>query len=174
MLSCQYFHVTVTVPEELRHVLRINQQDGHPLLLNAAAHAIIDIARDPRFVGGNAGVLRWLGAPSDVLRPAHRDTAAPLPPPRPLPIAAVASLASRTSLLPRSQDGHCQARARQTQGVAGAPHLIIPATALTTPWVVRITPWGEGDKAVLRYLARYVFRIAITNNRGRPACCGAP
>ena len=27
------------------------------------------------------------------------------------------------------------------------------------------TAWGEGDAAVLRYLARYVFRIAITNSR---------
>ena len=31
-------------------------------------------------------------------------------------------------------------------------------TAWTTRWVVRITPWGEGEEAVLRYLARYVFR----------------
>ena len=27
------------------------------------------------------------------------------------------------------------------------------------------TAWGEGDEAVLRYLARYVFRVAITNTR---------
>src|SRR5580700_4540581 len=33
------------------------------------------------------------------------------------------------------------------------------------PWVVDCTAWGEGDEAVLRYLARYVFRIAITNSR---------
>jgi hypothetical protein len=42
---------------------------------------------------------------------------------------------------------------------------MVPATAWTTPWVVRITPWGEGEEAVLIYLARYVFRIAITNSR---------
>jgi hypothetical protein len=45
------------------------------------------------------------------------------------------------------------------------PDLIIPASVWTTPWVVRITRWGEGEDAVLRYLARYVFRIAITNSR---------
>src|SRR5258705_294916 len=33
------------------------------------------------------------------------------------------------------------------------------------PWVVDITPWGEGQQAALDYLARYAFRIAITNNR---------
>ena len=53
-------HVTVTVPEELRHVLRTNQQDGYALLMKAAAQAIIDIARDPRFVGGTVGVLAVL------------------------------------------------------------------------------------------------------------------
>jgi Putative transposase len=45
------------------------------------------------------------------------------------------------------------------------PDLIIPATAWTTPWVVRISPRREGEDTVLRYLARYVFRIAITNSR---------
>jgi hypothetical protein len=45
------------------------------------------------------------------------------------------------------------------------PDLIIPDAAWTLPWVVKITPWGEGEDAVLRYLARYVFRIAITNSR---------
>src|SRR5262249_20205419 len=45
------------------------------------------------------------------------------------------------------------------------PDLITPATVWTTPWVVKITRWGEGENAVLRYLARYVFRIAITNSR---------
>jgi hypothetical protein len=45
------------------------------------------------------------------------------------------------------------------------PDLIVPDSAWTTLWVVRITPWGEGEEAVLRYLARYVFRIAITNSR---------
>jgi hypothetical protein len=33
------------------------------------------------------------------------------------------------------------------------------------PWVVHITPWGQGQQAALDYLARYAFRIAITNNR---------
>jgi hypothetical protein len=31
MLPCHYFHIAVTVPEELRRVLRTNQQDGYAL-----------------------------------------------------------------------------------------------------------------------------------------------
>ena len=49
MLPCRYFHVTITVPEELRDVLRANQRDGYALLMKAAAESIIEIARDSRY-----------------------------------------------------------------------------------------------------------------------------
>ena len=39
------------------------------------------------------------------------------------------------------------------------------AAVWRTPWVVHITPWGVGEQAVLDYLARYVFRIALTDRR---------
>ena len=45
------------------------------------------------------------------------------------------------------------------------PDLVLPEATWSTRWVVQCTPWGEGDEAVLRYLAPYVFRVAITNNR---------
>lgn len=41
----------------------------------------------------------------------------------------------------------------------------MPAEVWHKPWVVHITPWGEGEQAVLDCLARYAFRIALTNNR---------
>jgi hypothetical protein len=31
---------------------------------------------------------------------------------------------------------------------------------LYDPWVIHCTVWGDGAEAVLRYLARYVFRVA--------------
>jgi len=39
------------------------------------------------------------------------------------------------------------------------PDLIAPEAAWTTPWVVHVTPWGQGEQAVLDYLARYVFLV---------------
>ena len=45
------------------------------------------------------------------------------------------------------------------------PDLVAPAAAWAKPWVVHINHWGQGHQAVLRYLARYVFRVAITNTR---------
>ena len=165
MLPCPYFHVTVTVPEQLREILRANQQDGYALLMKAAAHAIIDIARDPRFLGGTPGVLTVLHTWTQQLHyhphvhclvtAGGVSTAATAcwHPARPSYLAPEAAIAKLVC-------GKLRAWFAQKR-----PDLMVPATAWTTPWVVRITPWGEGEEAVLRYLARYVFRIAITNSR---------
>jgi hypothetical protein len=45
------------------------------------------------------------------------------------------------------------------------PDLVLPASVWRKPWVVHITSWGAGEQAVLDYLARYVFRVAITDAR---------
>jgi hypothetical protein len=45
------------------------------------------------------------------------------------------------------------------------PDLVLPAATWSKRWVVHCTAWGVGDEAVLQYLARYVFRVAITNTR---------
>jgi hypothetical protein len=164
MLPTAYFHVTVTVPDELRHALRANQRDGYGALLTAAARAIIELARDPRFVGGTVGVLAVLhtwtqqllyhphvhclmtggGVSADGRSwcPARRGF---LVPPK-----ALAKLVR----------GKLKALLRQRR-----PDLALPATVWRTPWIVHITSWGVAEQAVLDYLARYVFRVAITNAR---------
>jgi len=45
------------------------------------------------------------------------------------------------------------------------PSLVIPDAVWRTPWILHVTAWGNGEQAVLDYLARYVFRIALTNAR---------
>jgi hypothetical protein len=60
MLPAPYFDVIITVPEELPQALRSNRRDGYCALLRAAAKAIIELARDRRFVAGTVGVLAVL------------------------------------------------------------------------------------------------------------------
>ena len=57
MLPVPYFLITVTVPVELRAVLRAHQRVGYGVLMQASAEAIIGLARDPRYVGGTVAVL---------------------------------------------------------------------------------------------------------------------
>jgi hypothetical protein len=164
MLPTDYFHVTITVPEELRALLRANQRDGYALLMKAAADAIIELARDRRFVGGTVGVLAVL----------HTWTQQLLYHPHVHCLVTGGGIsedgcdwfpARKAFLVPH------MALAKLLRGKLKAmlanrrPDLIAPAAAWTKPWVVHINHWGQGHEAVLRYLARYVFRVAITNTR---------
>jgi hypothetical protein len=162
LLPCRYFHITVTVPEVLREALRSNQKATYPLLMKAAAEAIIELARDPRYVGGTPGVLAVLHTWTQQLlyhphvhclvtgggvldgdwHPARRDFLLPYP--------ALASLVRGKLMAALAK--HC-------------PELAWPKAVWRKPWIVHCTPWGEGAEAVLRYLARYVFRAAISNSR---------
>ena len=45
------------------------------------------------------------------------------------------------------------------------PDLVVPDVAWQVPWILHVTAWGNGEQVVLDYLARYVFRIALTNAR---------
>jgi len=169
LLDAPYFHITVTVPAELRPVLRANQRDGYALLMKAAAAAIIELPRDPRYVGAQIGVMTVLhtwtqqlhyhphvrclvtgGGVSDDGRFWHPARKGFL-----VPVKALAKLV-RGKLRPRSF-GRTLAKKR--------PDPQLPARAWRTPWVVHATAWGAGQQAVLGYLARYLFRVAITNNR---------
>ncbi len=164
LLPCPYFHVTVTVPAELRDVLRANQRDGYAALMQAAAEAIVELAGDKRYVGGTVGVLAVLhtwtqqlvyhphvhclvtggGVSADGRSwcPARSDYL--------VPTKALAKLVRAKMMV--------SLRKRR-------PDLVLPEAAWRKPWVVHCTSWGDGADAVLEYLARYVYRVAITNNR---------
>jgi hypothetical protein len=164
MLPVPYFHITVTVPAQLREVLRANQRDGYAMLMQASAAAIIELARDPRYVGGTVAVLTVLHTWTQQLNlhphvhclvsgggisedgttwyPARRKFL--------VPIKALVKLVRGKfrALLQRKY-----------------PDLLIPDPVWRMPWVLHVTAWGNGEQAVLEYLARYVFRIALTNAR---------
>jgi hypothetical protein len=164
LLPCPYFHVTVTVPEELRAVLRANQRDGYAALMKAAAEAIVELARDPAHVGGTVGVMAVLhtwtqqlhyhphvhclvtgGGVSDDGRRWHPARREFLVPTRPLAILVRAKM---RALLSKQR-----------------PALAVPEAAWRKPWVIHCAPWGGNAEAVLAYLARYVFRVAIAESR---------
>jgi hypothetical protein len=164
MLPVPYFHITVTVPAGLREVLRANQRDGYAALMQASAAAIIELARDPRYVGATVAVLTVLhtwtqqlslhphvhclvsgGGISDdgsTWHPARRNFL--------VPIKALARLVR----------GKFRAMLQRK-----CPDLGIPDAVWRTPWILHVTAWGTGEQAVLDYLARYVFRVALTNAR---------
>jgi hypothetical protein len=134
------------------------------MLLKATAEAIVELAHDRRFVGGTVGVLAVLHTWTQQLHyhphvhclvtgggvSADRRSWCPARNGFLFPTTALAKLVR----------GKLKAMLRSRR-----PDLVLPSSAWRRPWVVHITPWGEGEQAVLDYLARYVFRVAITNTR---------
>ena len=57
LLPVPYFHVVLTLPQELHELVRRHQKDLYDMLLRAAAQALIKLAMDPHDVGGLIGVL---------------------------------------------------------------------------------------------------------------------
>ena len=164
MLPAPYFHITITVPAELREVLRAHQRDGHAALMQASPAAIIELARDPRYVGGTVAVLAVLHTWTQQLN-LHPH---------------VHCLVSGGGI---SEDGNAwhparrkflvpiKALAKVVRGKFRAllqrkcPDLVISEAVWCRSWILHVTAWGDGEQAVLDYLARYVFRIALTNAR---------
>ena len=164
ILPVPYFHVTVTVPEELRAALRRHQIDGYGALMKAAAEAIIVLARDPRWVGGIVGVLAVLHTWTQRLI-FHPHVHCLVTGGGLSDDGAIWHPAGKTFLFPKTALATL-ARARFRDAFARlCPAADLPPHVWQIPWVVHITPWGQGQQAALDYLARYAFRIAITNNR---------
>ena len=131
--------------------------------MQAAACAIIELARDPRYVGGTVAVLAVLHTWNQQLN-LHPHVHCLVSGGGISADGTTWHPARRAFLLP------IKALVRMVPGKVRAllqkcPDLVVPDTVWRKPWIAHVTAWGSGEQAVLDYLARYVFRIAITNSR---------
>jgi len=165
LLPCDYFHVTVTIPDTLHPIFRSRQKRMYSLLMKTASESLIQLADDPKHLGGRVGILavlhtwtsnlayhphvhmlvtgggvnedgRWMSCKNKYL----------------VPVKALSKLirGKFAARLRRSHKDLCR-------------H-VNPMT-WSKDWVVHSLHYGHGESVVLNYLARYVFRIAITNHR---------
>ena len=165
LLPCDYFHVTVTVPDSLRAVFRSNQKLMYSLLMKTASESLIQLADDPKHMGGRVGILAVLhtwtnnlmyhphvhmlvtggGVNNDGQWMACKNKY----------LVAVKALSKliRGKLASRLKKKH-----------SDLYNSVDPDT-WSKDWVAHSLHYGKGESFVLKYLARYVFRIAITNHR---------
>lgn len=165
LLHCPFYLLTFTLPAELRAVARAHPKIVYRLLMQAAAAAILKLARDPRFLGpATPGLLAVL----------HTWTRAMLfhPHVHLLVTAGAMSDDGRAWIKPRyprfllpqaALSKIFQGKLRHRLKKAGLFPLV-PKAAWKKPWVVDCKHAGSGQK-VLDYLGRYLFRVAIANSR---------
>jgi Putative transposase/Transposase zinc-binding domain len=163
LLPVPYFLVTFTLPAELRVLAYRHQRVVYNLLFRASAGALMQLARDPRFLGAQIGLLGVLQTWTRDLR--YHPHVHYLVPGGGLTtdgrewVTAKADFLLHVKPLAALFRAKLRAALRQT-----ALWSEIPTAAWQQPWVVDCRPVGSG-RAAVRYLAPYIFRVALSNNR---------
>jgi hypothetical protein len=163
LLPVPYFLLTFTLPAELRKIARRQQRLIYDLLFRTSAAATQQLGQDPRFIGGQIGLVGMLHTWTRDLR--YHPHVHYLVPAGGLAADGSTWLAARKNfLLPvkalsRLFRGHLRQALHKTPGYAE-----VPAWVWAQEWVVHCKPVGRGQTA-LKYLAPYIFRVALSNRR---------
>lgn len=161
LLPVPYFLVTFTLPAELRNIARSHQQFIYHLLFRTAADALQTLAQDR--LGGQIGIVGVLQTWTRDLR--FHPHVHFLVPGGALTQDGTQWLASHKNFLVRVEPlgqlfrGKFKAALRKSTLLAK-----VSSAVWGKAWVVDSRPVGTGE-AALKYLAPYVFRVAISNNR---------
>jgi len=164
LLPCPYYLLTFTLPAELRPLAYRQQKVLYGLLLKCAVASLQKLCRDPQ----------WLGAQPSVLGVLHTWTRALAYHPHVHLLVSAGGLSSdgQRWLEPKNPQFLVPVpalsilfRAKMRDALAARGLLAgVPPFWASKKWVVHAKPAGRGEK-VLEYLARYVFRIALSNSR---------
>jgi hypothetical protein len=168
MLPCPYFHVVMTVPSELRALFLANQKDLYGILMKTTAHALISIAKESRYIGGEPAILSVLHTWT---RQLHHH-------PHVHMLVSGGGLdedgktwreADPSFLVPRKKLSPLFRKKFREEIEKKRPDLLaqIPDRTWKKEWgsFIDCKSSSAGQDAVLNYLTRYAYRIAITSSR---------
>jgi hypothetical protein len=184
----EYHHLVFTLPQEVAELARHSPRLIYSLLFEAASQTVREVAADPKHLGAQVGLTAVLHTWGQTLtlhphlhvmatggglscdRTGEIDGSAVWKGCRPgffLPVRVLSALFKGKFLA-----GLSQARAQ------GKLHQGGPTQALSDPawsswlavqrgldWAVYSQPPSAGAEVVLKYLARYTYRVAISNSR---------
>ena len=165
ILPLTYFLATFTIPEELRKPVRKYQRLFYSFLFKASSEALKLLAKDEKYLGAQIGMIGIL----------HTWTRALFYHPHVHYLIPGGGIGVNDKKIRFSEDDFLmhikplsiifKAKFRDILKKE-APEIFnkIPANTWKRDWVVHIKAVGNGDKA-LEYMGRYLFRVAISNNR---------
>ncbi len=182
LLPVEYFHVVFTLPAEIARIAYWNKRAVYGLLFRASAETVAALAADPKRLGARVGmtsVLHTWGAalthhphihmivPGGGLSPDGTRWVSC----RPgffLPVRVLSRLFRRLfieGLLALHQEGALTFFGDHEELTDTAAFTKWLAPFRRTEWVVYAKPPFGGPEAVLAYLSRYTYRVAISNHR---------
>jgi hypothetical protein len=164
LLPVPHFFITFTLPASARGPARSNQKVVYGILMKQAWEALRKLARDPRFLGADIAALA-------ILQTWKRDMGFHPHVHFLVPAGGLAS--DRTAWTPTRTSEYLVAekplaiifRAKFRDAVKRAGlYPLFPAQTWQQDWVVE-SEFIANPRGVVKYLAPYVYRTAISNNR---------
>jgi hypothetical protein len=163
LLPVPYFMLTFTLPAPLRPMARNRQALLYDLLFRTSAAATQRLAADPRFVGGQLGMVGVLHTWGRTLT-YHPHVHYLIPAGGCTDDDQTWHPARDDFLVPvKALSGIFRARFRDALRQTDLFERV-PATVWEQDWVVHCQAVGNGGTA-FKYLAPYIFRVAISNSR---------
>lgn len=181
LLPVPYFHLVFTLPDALDEIALANPRIVYDLLIRSAAETVLAVAANPDHLGARTGVLAVLHTwgqnlqfhphvhcivPGGGLSPDHTLFICS----RPhffLPVRVLSRVFRGkflAGLRAANARGLLHVTGRNPEGGAARFERLVSA-AVRNEWVVYAKPPFGGPEQVLKYLARYTHRAAISNRR---------
>jgi len=162
-LPVPYFFLTFTLPAALRTFALRHQKEIYNILFTASSAALQLLARDPRFVGGQVGLIGVLHTWARNL--IYHPHVHYLVPGGGLSYDGRTWLTSRKTFFLPVKALSILFRAKFRDALKKTEWFDqVPKEVWSQDWVVHCQPVGNGV-AALKYLAPYIFRVALTNRR---------
>lgn len=182
LLPVPYSHIVFTMPRALAPLVLQNHRTMYTILFRAASEALLELARDPAHLGARIGCLAILHTWGQTLQlHPHLHCLVPAGGLAPdgsrwiasrgrffLPVRVLSRLfrGKFLALLEQShQKGALVLRGDLSTYSERSRFLAFLKELREVEWVVYARPPVQGASQVLKYLARYTHRIAISNRR---------
>jgi hypothetical protein len=164
ILPVRYFHGVFTVPHELAMEIRSRQKELLSLLMRSSAEALLKLGLDKKFLGGQVGIVEVLHTWGSNLE--YHPHVHCLIPGGAITEKGTVWRESRKKFLLAVRPLSKLFRGIFLSGLKELiPEYEIPAAVREKDWNVFIKPAMQGPESLLKYLGRYVHRIAISNGR---------
>lgn len=184
LLPVGYYHLVFTLPHELNPQCLQNKKVMYGLLFKAASQTLIELAKDPKHLGGDIGLITVLHTwGQNMMEHPHLHCIMPsgglssdkqhwVHPSKKNKFFVHVKVLSRKfrgkflALLQQAYDnGELEFKGKQVSNGGKKKFATLISLLYKKEWVVNIqAPFGKPEK-ILEYLSRYVFRIAITDRR---------
>jgi len=182
LLPVKYFHVVFTIPEEINALALRNQREVYSMLFKAASETLLELGRDPKYLGAQLGVTTLLhtwgqnlmfhphlhcivpsgGLSLDGVRWINSRKKFFIP-------VKVLSAKFKGKFLSYLQDSYYKGKLKFMGEIIEFLREDIFQCWLQglrkKAWVVYCKPPFKSAEYVLQYLGRYTHRVALSNNR---------